>query len=59
MIVLHYIICFFHTNFLIKWYGIFICYQIYCNILFTSCFIMCHFHKSSANSLSFIISVNP
>ncbi len=58
-IILHNIISFFHTQLLIEWNCLFICYQIYGDIFFPACFIMCSLHKLSANSLSLISSVNP
>lgn len=59
MVILHYIIRFFHTKLLIKWNSIFIGYQIHRNILFTTRLFMRNFHKLPSNSLTFIISIYP
>ncbi len=58
MIILHNIICLFHTKPLIKRNGIFICYQIYCDVFLAACYSMRSFHKLPANSVSLIVSVN-
>ena len=58
MIILHYIVRFFHTEFFIKRYRFIIDDQVYGDILFAACNGKCRFHQTGADPLMQIRSVH-
>ena len=58
MVVFHDIIRVLHANLFIKGNGIFVCHEIYSDILFTVCQIKCSFYKLFSDALSFTGSLN-